>query len=99
MSGVVITPGSDPLGRDNTVTLCDGSVVSTWSEAWRAECLERHRDARAVLAMADRETRRRHIATLAARRGEVYRVRLEAEIMFVWQARRAAAVFSGDSDV
>lgn len=91
-----ITPGSDPLGRDNAVTLCDGSVVSTWSPEWRAECLERHNDAMAVLSLSSREARRRHVDTLTARRGAVYGARLEAEVKTVWHARRAAA--SGASD-
>jgi hypothetical protein len=93
-----ITPGADPLGRDNTVSLCDGSVVSTWSPAWRAECLERHRDARDVLAMSSQDVRRRHLETLGARRGATYRARLEAEIMTLWRARRAAIASSGDPD-
>lgn len=90
-----ITPGADPIGRDNTVTLCGGSVVSTWSDAWRQECLERHRDTLDVLSMSSREARRRHLGTLGARRGDVYRARVEAEVMTVWRSRRAAADSSG----
>lgn len=92
---LTITPGTDPVGRDNTVTLCDGSVVSTWSDAWRQECLARHRDTLDVLRMSSRDAMRHHLDTLGARRGGVYRARLEAEVMTVWRARRAVADSSG----
>ncbi len=84
-----ITRGSDPFGRDSTVVLADGRVVSSWSEDWRVECFDRHRHALEILKMRDKPARQLRLAQLGASRGAEYRRRLEAAILARWQAARA----------
>jgi hypothetical protein len=83
----------------NTVVLLSGETVCTWCEAWRLECYAREVEARAILAMSDREVRRAHLSRLEARHGAEYRARLEATVLGLWERRRAAqAARSGASD-
>lgn len=54
--------------RGSLVRLYDGREVSSYSEAWRAECYERHAECLRLEALVDKEAR---YARLAIYRGEV----------------------------
>lgn len=79
------------------VTLVDGTVVSTWSEAWRHEC-----EARAILAMKPLAARRAYLygtvdrwnklsGGIVKKRGPAAVKRLEDTMLVLWHARNAAA--------
>lgn len=70
-----------------TVVLLSGATVCTWCPAWREETAAREVEARAILRMADRQTRLDHLAKLEARHGAEYRRRLEAVVLQLWEAR------------
>lgn len=72
------------------VVLLDGRTVSTDSEAWRIETLEREKEARAILQLGTREDRRAEIDAYERRHGAEARRRLEAVIMALWKMRQAA---------
>lgn len=72
------------------VTLVSGQEVCSWCPSWRDETKVRQEEAYAILRMADRETRREHLAKLERRHGAEYRRRLEAVVMETWERRRAA---------
>lgn len=72
-----------------TVTLLSGQVVCSSCILWLEETRDRELEARAVLRMADRQTRLDHLAKLEARHGAEYRRRLEAVVLQLWEARRA----------
>lgn len=88
------------------VTLLSGVTCCSWCAAWRQECLDRANKAYAVLRLPDRETRRARLDTYeanarldAVRLGvpaDAYaaesRRRVEAAVMALWHARRAAAM-------
>lgn len=44
------------------VRLYDGREVSSWSEAWRAECFERHSECLRLEAMIDKDSRHARLA-------------------------------------
>ncbi len=78
------------------VTLIDGTVVDSGSEAWRAEC-----EARAVLDMPTKIKRRDYLngytdmegrkhPGVLGRRGAVALAELQAMIMRVWEHRQGA---------
>lgn len=78
------------------VTLLDGTVVDSGSEAWRLECEARH-----VLALPDKAARQHFldgcrkfdgtfIKGILQRRGVEARDILKAKVMEVWQSRQAA---------
>jgi hypothetical protein len=80
--------------RPSTVTLYDGTQVSSDSEAWRHEC-----EARAIIAMPGKAARRalmrgmideqgKHRDGILQQRGEAAVKRLEATIMAIWNAGR-----------
>lgn len=87
-----------------TVTLLDGSTVSSWSREWLEECRDRHWEVVAVLRLSDRESRREYIAAYERRvfvqltaAGIVpnptecaieARRRLEAAVLDEWQRKR-----------
>lgn len=66
-----------------TVTLVDGSIVASDSEAWRAEC-----EARAVLLMRTKGMRYAWLNHIEARRGKEARERLHADVLRVWRLSR-----------
>ena len=68
---------------DRQVTLIDGSQVSNYSEAWRAECEARH-----VLTMPDIQARRTYLADVSRRRGEVAGQALANLVRAVWAHNR-----------
>lgn len=72
-------------GERRDVTLFDGTVVDSASEAWRAEC-----EARRVLALPSRAHRLDYLARVEKRRGADSRAALEALGLALWQAMRAA---------
>ena len=81
----------------NTVVLLTGEVVCSWCPSWLAETRDREIEARAILGMADRETRQAHLDLLEARHGvndpahgAEYRRRLESAILGLWRARKTA---------
>jgi hypothetical protein len=80
-----------------TVVLLSGQEVCSSCFLWLTETRDREIEARAVLAMGDRETRRAHLDRLEARHGSEYRRRLEAAILGLWERRRAADAAAGDS--
>lgn len=57
-------PAPAAVLRGKLVTLCDGTQVDSWSEAWRMECFARH-----VLSL-DHETRNEWMFDLLHRHGE-----------------------------
>lgn len=67
------------------VALCDGSVVDSASEEWRAECEARH-----VLAMPTKRHRHDYLNRVMSKRGKPARDRLEADVWRVYEAARAA---------
>lgn len=71
-----------------TVRLLSGVEVCTYCPAWQRETLARQLEASFVLRMADRETRRDHIASRAAAFGQEYADRLSAVVLQTWEHRR-----------
>lgn len=63
------------------VTLQDGTVVSSSSEAWRAEC-----EALTVCQMATQAARREYLAAVEKHRGRPSRERLEEAARAMWAA-------------
>lgn len=74
----------------NRVVLLSGSEVCTWCPAWKTECAERHQEALMVLRFHDRDVRIAHLARVESERGLVARERLAAEVLRIWEQRRAA---------
>jgi hypothetical protein len=72
------------------VTLLSGAVVCSWCPAWLTETRDRHNEAALVLRMVNRETRRAHLDSREAEFGALYRERLEAAILSLWESQRAA---------
>lgn len=66
------------------VTLLDGTIASSSSEAWRHEC-----EARALLDLPTQAERRAHLAMVETHRGPKERQRLEATARALWAQRRA----------
>lgn len=77
-----------------TVVLLSGPTVCSWCPAWREETAAREVEARAILRMADRQTRLDHLAAREAAFGAEYRRRLEAVVLQLWEARRARRAVS-----
>lgn len=65
------------------VTLHDGTVVSSYSEAWRAEC-----EARAVVNMATLQQRRDYLAGVEKKRGPASAQELRRHVARLWEAIR-----------
>jgi hypothetical protein len=74
---------------ERQITLMDGTAVGSWSQEWLIECRDRHLEALKVLGFATKEVRQDHLAKYEARLGAEARRRLDAEIMRVWELRRA----------
>lgn len=86
-----------PMRKYGDVTLIDGAVVDSGSEAWRLEC-----EARAVLAMPSITHRRNFLngcknmhtgrfdQGVLGRRGPAALAELQAKIMQVWNSRQGA---------
>ena len=72
------------------VVLLTGQTVCTSCEAWRLECLDRDREAAALLDLPDRPARLARLDALERQHGAEYRRRLEAVVLRKWEARRAA---------
>lgn len=72
-----------------TVVLLSGQEVCSSCILWLEETRDRELEARAILRMADRQTRLEYLATLEARHGAEYRRRLEPVVLQLWEARRA----------
>lgn len=69
--------------KPSTVTLHDGRQVASDSEEWRHEC-----EARAVIAMRDRNARRHYLrGRVLPKRGIAATERLEQTIRQIWYAR------------
>lgn len=68
------------------VTLIDGSVVSSNSEAWRFET-----EARYILNMPNKPIRIATLENIEKKRGLPARQALEDKILEVWTARQAKA--------
>ena len=73
-----------------SVVLASGETACTWCPAWRLECHERETTARAILRMADKQTRQVYLSGLESRLGPEYRARLERVILEIWRRQRAA---------
>lgn len=69
----------------NPVTLQDGTVVDSSSEAWRQEC-----EVRSVLAMPSKQSRRDYLKLVTQRRGYHAVKRLESAIMKYFNATKSA---------
>ena len=76
---------------ESLVTLIDGRVVCTWCDAWRLECLQRHKDVQRILGYGSREVRRRALEDVERRDGPLARERLEAAVRAAWAKRLEAA--------
>lgn len=83
------TPCTGPAGAPRVTLVC-GTEVCSYCPRWRAETGEREREARWMLRMASRDTRRAHLAAREAEFGPEYRRRLEAVVMAIWQRRQAS---------
>jgi hypothetical protein len=79
---------ADPF--ETHVRLLSGVEVCRWCPGWLAETAARETEARAVLRMADRETRIAHLAAREAQFGAEYRSRLEAVVLDLWRRKAAA---------
>lgn len=66
------------------VTLHDGRVVSSYSEEWRQEC-----EARAVLAMPNRNDRTAFLGNVKRHRGEAAALALRELVTVLWGSRLA----------
>lgn len=64
------------------VVLHDGRVVSSYSEAWRAEC-----EATAILSIPDRNMRNVSLGMIRDRRGKDVADRLEKLVRVIWNLR------------
>ena len=64
---------------ERMVTLFDGTVVSNYSEEWRAEC-----EARTVCRMPRKLDRRLYMQAVEARRGREARDAVESLVRKVW---------------
>lgn len=74
-----------------SVTLIDGSVVDSGSEAWRHECEARH-----LLDRMPLVARRLYLATIKTKRGDAAYDRLCATVVAIWEARKAGAGVTHD---
>lgn len=70
----------------NPVTLLDSRVVCSSCDLWRVECLEREKEARAILAMP-KDDRRGAIGEYERRHCAEARRRLEDAIKLLWKFR------------
>jgi hypothetical protein len=68
------------------VTLIDGSVVDSYSEAWRHQCEAQH-----LLDRFQLIPRRAYLAAIKTRRGDEAYNRLTRTIVALWEARKAGA--------
>lgn len=78
----------------NLVKLIDGTEVSSSSEAWRLECLQRYKHVQSLLRLqgqGSRALRQEYLARVEATEGAEARRRLQEEFAAVWQAQRGAA--------
>ncbi|MDT7834978.1 DUF7696 family protein [Aquabacterium sp. OR-4] len=66
-----------------TVTLVDGTVVDSASEAWRHEC-----EARAITMLPTLADRRAWLENLERRRGRAAVDALRATMRALWEARK-----------
>lgn len=81
-----ITPATGP----REITLHDGTPVSNWSPEWQEECRLRHQHALDILALPEKALRHAQLDYHERTVSPEYRRRLEAVVMSIWQARRAA---------
>lgn len=71
------------MGRSNPVTLIDGTVVPSDSEAWRAEC-----EARGVLRLPGRMRRNAYMHGVEQKRGTEAAQRLRRDVWRMWQHKQ-----------
>lgn len=74
-----------PHADAREVTLVDGTVVSSYSEAWRHEC-----EARAILAIQPLARRQRTLDNIERHRGKKVADALRDTMLEIWNARTAA---------
>lgn len=65
------------------MTLHDGRVVSSYSEAWRLEC-----EALTVLAMPTQDKRRAYMDWVDRKRGAAAHKALNDQVWSIWEARK-----------
>lgn len=75
----------------SVITLADGRECCSWCPAWLAETADRAQEARRILRLADRESRRAALGRVEMVRGPEHRRRLDAVILETWERARAAA--------
>ena len=68
------------------VTLVDGRQVCSYCELWRVECEARH-----ILKMPSRDSRRDYIERVKTKRGEAAGRQLAEVVMAVWDRNKAAS--------
>lgn len=66
------------------VTLYDGTVADSNSEAWRMEC-----EARSILSLPTKSRRHEYLAKVEAKRGQVKRYELKNLVWEICRARSA----------
>lgn len=74
-----------------TVILIDGREVSTDSEEWRQECLQRHRHVCTLLRLTTRQERAQYLETVRQAEGEEAARRLKLKFLAEWEKSRASA--------
>jgi hypothetical protein len=74
-----------------TVTLIDGTEVDSASEAWRMECLQRHKHVQALLALqgtGSRHLRQDYLRRVEANEGAEAKNRLVVAFSQAWEQRQ-----------
>lgn len=74
----------------NTVQLLNGRTVCTWCPGWREETAKRHREALEVLGQPTKAARQAYLASVGKVQGALAEERLRADVLALWEARRAA---------
>jgi hypothetical protein len=73
--------------RSNPVTLIDGTVVPSDSEAWRAEC-----EARGVLRLPTKMRRLAYVRGVEEKRGFESAQKLRRDVIRVWEHQRSKEI-------
>jgi hypothetical protein len=74
-----------------TVILIDGREVSTDSEEWREECLQRHRHVCTLMRLPTRQERADYLEAVRQAEGEEAARRLRAKFLAQWEKSRSSA--------
>jgi len=81
----------------NTVRLIDGREVSSSSEEWRQECLERYLHVCNLMRLGSRQERAQYLETVRITSGDEAERRLREAFLAEWQRRRGGSNQDGAS--